>query len=331
MVEIIFTLDYEIYGNGGGSLKELVYEPAQKLTAVFKKWNARFVAFIEVAELEIIETSGTDKAIDLVKNQVRDFQRDGYELGLHLHPQWYNGQFRDGKWALDYGEYNLGALPRERIVQIIDRSIAYLRKLSGADDFTPFSFRAGNWLFQPPRTLASVLAERGIKVDSSVFKGGLQHQHKLDYRRALKNGYFWMFSENVNVPNPNGLLIELPIYTRMQPIWKMVTSKRIGLQQKATTKIRGGKRRPFRLADYVRFMYPIKLDYCRMSIRELVRIIDIEMHKDQQNPNSYRPIIAIGHTKDLIDINTVDTLLSVLEKRQIKISGFHDVYVNCKC
>ena len=64
MIECIFTIDYEIYGNGEGSLRELVYEPAEKLMAIFRKWNARFVAFVEVAELEMIEAKGTDPAID---------------------------------------------------------------------------------------------------------------------------------------------------------------------------------------------------------------------------------------------------------------------------
>ena len=67
MIHIIFTIDYEIFGNGEGSLRELVYEPAEKLMALFRKWNARFVVFVEVAELEVMEAEGTDPAIGVVK------------------------------------------------------------------------------------------------------------------------------------------------------------------------------------------------------------------------------------------------------------------------
>ena len=67
MIECIFTIDYEIYGNGEGSLRELVYEPAENLRTIFKKWNARFVVFVEVAELEMIEAECADPDIDLVK------------------------------------------------------------------------------------------------------------------------------------------------------------------------------------------------------------------------------------------------------------------------
>jgi len=96
MIECVFTVDYEIYGNGEGSLRELVYEPAEKLAAIFRGWNAPLVAFIEVAELEMIEAAKTDPAIDLVKNQIQNFYRSGFELGLHLHPQWYNGRSHNG-------------------------------------------------------------------------------------------------------------------------------------------------------------------------------------------------------------------------------------------
>ena len=55
MIECIFTIDYEIYGNGEGSLRELVYEPAEKLKDIFLKHNVRFVNFVEAAEFEMIE------------------------------------------------------------------------------------------------------------------------------------------------------------------------------------------------------------------------------------------------------------------------------------
>jgi len=331
MIECIFTLDYEIYGDGEGSLEELVYKPAEKMKAIFEKWNAHFVAFIEVAELEMIEANNTDRAIDLVKNQIREFYRNGYELGLHLHPQWYNARYEYGKWSLDYSEYNLCVLPRERIIQVIDRSIRYLRSILGIADFSPFSFRAGNWLFQPTRTVAKALFERGVKVDSSVFKGGLKHLHNLDYRRALKNGYYWPFADDVNVSDPRGALIEFPIYTKMVPIWKLLTAKRIGLQRKGSTKPQTGKEQLSRFLDLIRLWQPLKFDFCRMTINEITDILDKEIWEDQEDPHSFRPIISIGHTKDLIDIETVEAILSYLQKKGILISNFIDIYNKLKC
>lgn len=330
MIECVFTIDYEIYGNGEGSLRELVYEPAERLMATFRKWKAHFVAFVEVAELEMIEAKGTDEAIDLVKRQIQDFYREGFELGLHLHPQWCNAQYENGRWQLDYSEYNLCTLPRERILQIVDRSIAYFREVLGMADFTPLSFRAGNWLFQPTRTTANVLAERGIKVDSSVFKGGLQYQHKLDYRRAQRNGYYWTFADRVEIPDPQGALLEVPIYTRMVPFWKMVTTKRIGLQQKRISGSRGSNKRLSRLLDLIRFRYPLKFDFCRMTINELTDFVDKVIHEDQKAPKTFKPIVAIGHTKDLVDFETVEKFLDYLQRKGIPVSTFKEVFDQCK-
>lgn len=330
MIECILTIDCEIYGNGEGSLRELIYDPAEKLISIFLKSRKRFVAFIEVAELEAIEASRTDPDVDLVRRQMWNLHREGFELGLHLHPQWYNARTVNGKWLIDYGEYNLCTLPRERMAKIVDRAVAYLRGVLEYNDFTPLSFRAGNWLFQPTQPAAAVLAERGIKVDSSVFKGGLQHQHSLDYRQALGNGYHWRFAENVNVPDPGGSLIEMPIYTQMVPFWKMLTGKRIGLQQKSAPAAAAASHRLSNLRDRLRFMYPLKFDFCRMTLDELTTMMDAVIRDDRLDPKTIKPIVAIGHTKDLVDFETVERFLGYLESNGVRVSTFRDVYQRIK-
>ena len=109
---------------------------------------------------------------------------------------------------------------------MVQKAIDYLRAILKEPGFTPFSFRAGNWLLQPSQTAAAVLAEKGIQFDSSVFKGGLQRRHGLDYRPSLKNGYYWRFQEDVNVEDPEGGLLEIPTHTTLVPFWRMLTNKR---------------------------------------------------------------------------------------------------------
>jgi hypothetical protein len=50
MIECIFTIDYEIYGNGEGSLVELLHEPAEKLRTLFKGQNFCFLGIDWVKE-----------------------------------------------------------------------------------------------------------------------------------------------------------------------------------------------------------------------------------------------------------------------------------------
>ena len=325
MIELIFTLDYEIYGNGTGALKDLVFDPAERLREAFRQWDAQFVTFVEVAEFQKIEAFHTDPAIDLVKRQIQELHRDGFEIGLHLHPQWCNARYVDGKWSLDYSEYNLCTLPPVRIAEIVDDSLDYLRCLVDEPQFNPFSFRAGNWLFQPTKMAASVLSQRGIKLDSSVFKGGLQHNHSLDYRSALGNGYYWRFTDDATKPDPDGPWVELPIYTEMVPLWQMPTTKRLAFNNSVDMVGRNVGYKWNRIRDFLRFRYPLKFDFCRMTLDELISIVERAIEQDQQTPALYKPLVAIGHTKDLTDPRTVEAFLSFLRKKEISVATFEGI------
>ncbi len=334
MIECIFTLDYEIYGNGLGSLRDLVYEPTERLIGIFRKHHVSFVAFVEAAELEIIETNAADAAVNLVKEQIRQLYRDGFEIGLHLHPQWYNARRENGNWLLDYHEYNLCRLSEARIREIVRRSIEYLRGVLAQPRFVPLSFRAGNWLLQPSGTAAAVLAENGIGVDSSVFKGGVQNRWGLDYRPALVNGYYWYFEGDVNVEDRAGRLLEIPIYTKMVPLWRMISKKRMALQRKgnvSTPKQAGWPKRLQldQLRDRFRFRYPLKFDFCRMTWDELRSTIKDVIREDRKSPDLLKPVVAIGHSKDLTDLETVDSLLSYLKDSGIRVSSFERVHGQC--
>jgi len=323
MIECIFTLDYEIYGNGEGSLDELVYQPTERLMRIFDSAGAKFVCFVEAAEFELIEAHGSDAAIEKVRRQILALSRRRHEIALHLHPQWYRARRENGCWQLDASEYNLCTLPRERIAQIVDRAVVYLRNVLDDPDFTPHSFRAGNWLFQPTDNVAPVLVDQGIKVDSSVFKGGRQHQHHLDYRQACSNGPFWRFGQDVNLPDPDGALWEIPIYTEQVPFWKMLTSKRVGLQKKASASSR-------RWRDFLRWRHPLKFDFCRMTLDELISMTERALLADRDEPESYHPMVAIGHSKDLTDFETVRAYLAYLHAQGIAVCTLREACRKCK-
>jgi hypothetical protein len=325
MIEFLFTIDYEIFGNGTGSLQELVHDPAEQLAELFRKWDVRFVTFVEAAELGKLATTRVDPAIAHVVSQLNRFHRDGFEIGLHLHPQWCNAQYVNGQWVLDYREYNLCKLDPQRISEIVRESLAFLRSVLGEPDFTPLSFRAGNWLFQPTAETARVLAANGIQIDSSVFKGGLQRNHGLDYRAARHNGYFWNFSSDVNRPDKNGQLIEVPIQTEMVPSWKMASSKRLGSSNTFASAGSGFRRKLTRIRDFARFRYPKKLDFCRMMLDEMTGMMDKVIREDRSDPSQYRPIVSIGHTKDPIDFGVVESFLTFLRTNNIPVVTFNSV------
>jgi hypothetical protein len=331
MIECIFTVDYEIYGNGTGSLSHQVYEPTDRLADLFQRHGAKFVVFVETAELARIEEYRTDPAIDLVKKQIRNLDRAGFEIGLHIHPWWCNARHDGVQWILDLKEYNLGTLPKARISNIISEGICYLKHLVNRPDFTPISFRAGSWLFQPTEPMATILALSGICIDSSVFPGGWRHDYGMDYRKTPKGHYYWAFREDILKPSPQAALYEIPIHTVMVRFWRMEIAKRLAFGNAfgATARTLGGA--ATRMRDFLRFRQPLKLDFCRLTSAQMIATLSEVLNSDRKEPNKLRPIVAIGHTKDLSDYTAVDEFLTFLRANGITISTFRDVYSKITC
>jgi len=319
MIECIFTLDYEIYGNGVGSLRELVLEPTQRLADLFHEFKAPLVVFAEAVEFAKMEEVQSDPDTGAVRAQLRELRAAGHEIALHIHPWWANAQYDEGCWHLDWSEQKIGTLQPDRIEAIVSGALQYLREALKDPGFTPLSFRAGSWAFQPTPVIASVLARHGVEVDSSVFKGGWVHGLGLDYRPALKNPSSWRFSSDVNVPDPGGALREIPIYTELVPFWQMLRRKRLKLQSKTRSASQGSPL-PHDWRDFLRFRYPRKFDFCRMTFEEMREAIDSAPKNSQESKPEI--LVAVGHSKDYVDGDAVRRFLGYLRERDVRVTTF---------
>ena len=277
--------------------------------------------FPEVAELEQIALASADPDAGSIAPQIRSLRQQGFEVGLHFHPWWYNARRERDGWVLDHSEYNLCTLPPARIASLVDRGLRFLRGLVGDPGFTPLSYRAGHLLLQPAVTVVDVLASRGIQVDSSVFKGGFWREHAQDYRPAMRNPPVWRFDADPNVENPAGRMLEVPVHTEMVPTWKMLTGKRLSLERRSAAVSKSARRIVDRLRD-LRLHRAVKFDFCVLGFDEMVAMIESVRRQDERDPSVLRPLVAIGHTKDLIDLDVVHRLLGYLEQRRIPVSSF---------
>jgi hypothetical protein len=325
MLNCIFTLDYEIYGNGEGSLRDLVVDPTHRLAQIFREFGSPFVVFPECLEFARMEAAQSDADTARVRDQLRELQSVGHEIALHIHPWWADARYESGKWHLNWSERNICTLHPDRIEAIVLESIQYLRDALKDPSFTPLSFRSGLWVMQPTEWIADVLARNGIRVDSSVYKGGLVESLGLDYRPSFKNGAFWQFSTDVNTPVTQGLLWEIPIYTQMVPFWKMLGGKRLKLQKRVPSAV-NGMPLPRRLRDFVRLRYPRKLDFCRMTFKEMRQVIELVLRECRMRRDEPQIIVAIGHSKDLVDSEAIRRFLDFLQQKSIVVTTFSRLF-----
>ena len=63
-----------------------------------------------------------------------------------------------------------------------------------------------------------------------------------------------------------------------------------------------------------------------MTLQELTSMMEPIVQQDAADPDTYRPIAAIGHTKDLKRSETVDDFLAFLQAKRIGVATFHTVY-----
>lgn len=330
MLEFIFTLDYEIYGDGSGSLRECVIRPAKYLLDIFKGYGYPFVVFPEVLEIEKIEEYHSDPDIDLVRLQLQEVLNTGNEIGLHLHSWWANAKYINGRWQLDYSQANLCNMPDYKIKEIISRGLVILRQLINDSQYQPIVFRNGLWIMQPTKEITKILNEFNLKIDSTLFKGGRIRKYNVDYRPSVRNQYYWRILDDVNKHQDDGLLLEVPIYTELVPFWKMISrlvqKENRSINPEVQSERQGKIIEPWvRFGDFFRFKYPRKLDYCFMSLEEILISLNKLISLDEKTRHDYKPVVLVGHTKNLTDFKKMDRILEFIKKRNMKIVTFKQI------
>jgi hypothetical protein len=67
-----------------------------------------------------------------------------------------------------------------------------------------------------------------------------------------------------------------------------------------------------------------------MTVAELKSVMEDAIRRDRQDPESYRPVVAIGHTKDLTDLDSVRWFLEYLRASRVPVRTFADAYPTLK-
>lgn len=236
MLRIIFTLDYEIHGNGEGYPHDLMIEPTARLLRLFDQFGAKLTLMPDVAEIlkfkEYKERIGRDDySYDAIVDQLRGSIKNGHDVQLHIHSSYFNARHDDGYWIQDWSEYDFAALPYERMTWMIGTCKQFLESLLRPvdPDYRCVAFRAANWSVSPSKNVIRALVNHGIKMDTSIFKYGRRKgMVNFDYSEAYSQIIPWRVREDdMCGRDDTGPLWELPIYSENRWIGAFLTSNRI--------------------------------------------------------------------------------------------------------
>ena len=338
---LYFTLDYEIHGNGDGNPLELMVEPTYRLMSLLEQYNQKLTVMADVAEILCFKrywenTGRDDFHVQEIEKQLCDAIRRGHDVQLHIHSSYFNAQWNGMHFDQCIEEYNMAALSYERINEIVGQCVEYLETLLKPikSDYKVWLYRAANWSMMPTPILYKVLVEYGITHDTSVYKGGCQGGNVCyDYRSAHDNLLSYQASsQDINICDPNGQIMEMPIYTEMRPFLDFISPIRIFRMVRAKFHKHKRNESAVLTAQYTVKKYdnrrisvrsffvksPMKMDFNQVDGRGLIRMMKNIMHRSKQENLSYVDVILIGHSKTFIPYNekTLRPFLKWLEKNK---------------
>jgi len=315
MLRIIFTLDYEIHGNGDGSPLALMVEPTNRLFNLFDEYGAKLTIMADVAEIlkfkEYKEKVGRDDYhYDVITDQLRTALYRGHDVQLHLHSSYFKAHHSQGRWCQEWPEYNFAALPYDRMVWMVRTGKEFLETLLRTVDpaYHCIAFRAPNWCVSPSRNVINALVENNILIDTSVFKGGRrQGIVTFDYSSAHHHLRPWPASPDDICRNAsNSRLWEFPIYTEQRHIASFLSINRfyrallerfhsvdMATRAEQNTKPLSNGDAPKSVVLFQNYAW--KADFNQCSGRQLINAL-LRAEK-QTSATEIIPFVLIGHPK----------------------------------
>lgn len=236
MITVVFTLDYEIHGNGEGDPRELMVEPTNRILQQFDQFKAKLTIMADVAEILRFRAYANANGVDrfhhgAILEQLKRAVGSGHDVQLHLHTSYFNAEFDGTRWAQDYSEYSFANLAPARIAEYIWAGKEYLEQNLPPESagYSCYAFRAANWSMQPSGPAVAALAGQGFKVDTSVFKHGRRSGLvNFDYSQAPSHLLPWRVSPaNVCEQQTDGPLLEAPIYCEKRWLGAFISAPRL--------------------------------------------------------------------------------------------------------
>lgn len=189
---LALTHDWELRGDGSGDIEQIQFTPLRRLLGLYRKHGARTTFLPDVMQqlaFRRFQTRHSELKLlaDSWDEYIREAFRQGHDIQLHLHPQWNDAAYENGRWRLN-GDWSIINYDRETALAMLTDCKSYLEDLLRPVDpnYRCVAFRAGALAAAPSDHLFESLANIGIRMDVSIAPGLLSDDQnlKLDYRNC---------------------------------------------------------------------------------------------------------------------------------------------------
>ncbi len=337
-MNLILTFDYELFGDGTGDVFTHIIEPTNTILDLCQKQGIKTTLFFEVLEyLKLKEewekgnTMGyTKNPIKAIEQQIQQATINGHDIQLHIHPQWHNAKYQNGKWKLDLSNWRLGDFKGDNnygIKELISECKTALEELIKPvkPDYKCVGLRAGGYNIMPSAEVYAAMVALGMKYDSSVYPGSYEtgNLSKYDYRGISIESVYWWADENDirSISKKEKQILEIPIFALSVARWKRILTptkikslllrKSNAISSNAKEKI--GKKG---ISEKIKFILQPEAatwDVCMFSQalhKKFFRYIEKNL------ANRCRSYVLIGHPKSLQNKKLFEDFISIAQKRK---------------
>jgi len=330
-LQLIFTLDYELFGDGTGSVIHEQIKPTNQLLDIFDEYGAKLSIFFEYGQYlgyenfsSISNQFETDN--HLISEQLIDIIKRKHDVQFHYHPTWYNATYSNNKIALDTQMFDISDMKEEQIDEIIGRGKEFLDNLLKPIDsnYECNTFRAGAWSMKNSKKVLSIFKKHKFKCDTSVapYAKFSSSYGEFDYSDAQSSYEPWFIDINSNSLTTHSSkkeFLELPIYTKKSSLAFLkylnphyLKSKKI-ISKFYKTKVSEAKMSKIDKIKKIVGRNYYMADFNTMDSKSLYSMIKevIDRHKDSDR---VIPLVLIGHSKSSYFNDELHLLFQKLEK-----------------
>ena len=343
-MELILTLDYEIFGKGSGDVFEHMIRPTDEFLKICNREDVKVTIFFEVLEyLKIKEEwdSGNKMGYErdplkAIETQLQYAYRDGHDIQLHLHPQWVNAKYENG-WEVDKKYWRLPLVNREEcgysiedLLRIGKETIEHIIR-SLDDGYRCNILRAADFNIYPSGEICQAMRSTGIIADSSIIPGAHADDgySLFDYGNIPASIPYWFVNDD-NLMNFNessrksDSIVELPIFAMSLMRVRKFDYHRIRIKMRNA---RYALRRLRQKTDNKGFRDTIKYYFTGetvpwdFSLCSRWRMKDFYSRASEiEKDSGYRPhpFVLIGHSKEFMHRNSFIKFLKFAGKRNVK-------------
>jgi len=309
MINIIVTVDYEIFGNGRGDVKTHMIKPMDEIFDICDKHSVNITVFFEVMEYlafkkydDLLKKRLGYSPKEEIEKQIIQAYRDGHDIQLHIHPQFRNMRYDGNRFKLDKDVKPYLDLNPDEIEEILRPGMETLESIVKSKDYNVRALRLSNigWREVPENT---------IKPMKNL---GLNTHSLSDKTPDNKKGYWEMGNEVYEFP----IHSKASSYLEFLDIRKLFTYFYIWSHTDVKILNNDKKRKKDKTKDGKDFRS--KWDFSKLTVEEMKDYLDLAKERYDHKEHEV-PLVMIGHTKDFFNRKNFERFLKMVKNSENQV------------